>query len=135
MTASGLALLLDGRLDTAWTTHRPQMAGDGLRVTFGAAAEVTAVALQSGSAFAEFPRNPTLELREESGEWTQPPLLERPLERWRTIEALMTRSTDAPYVLRFAPRRVTAFRITLASEGMFTAPWTVAEVRAYSRCR
>jgi hypothetical protein len=51
------------------------------------------------------------------------------------VEALMTRPLEAPYVLRFAPRRATGFRLTLASEGMFTAPWTVAEVRAYARCR
>jgi hypothetical protein len=135
MAASGLASLLDGRLDTAWTTRRPQMTGDRLRVTFDAPADLTAVALQSGSAFAEFPRNPMLELQEETGEWIQPELVDRPLERWRTMEALMTRPIEAPYVLRFAPRRATGFRVTLASEGMFTAPWTVAEVRAYARCR
>ena len=45
MTASGLGRLLDGRLDTAWTTRRPQAAGDRLRVTFDAPTEVTAVAL------------------------------------------------------------------------------------------
>jgi hypothetical protein len=75
-----------------------------------------------------------LELQEETGELSQPALMQRPLERWRTMEALMTRPIEAPYVLRFAPHRASGFRITLASEGMFTAPWTVAEVRAYARC-
>jgi hypothetical protein len=37
--------------------------------------------------------------------------------------------------MRFARRRATGFRNTLASEGMFTAPWTVAELRAYGDCR
>jgi hypothetical protein len=134
-SASGLGRLLDGRLDTAWTTRRPQAAGDRLRVTFGAPADVTAVVLQSGPAFAEFPRNPVLELQDEAGEWIEPALVDRPLERWRTVEALMTRPLEAPYVLRFAPRRVTGFRLTLASEGMFTAPWTIAEMRAYATCR
>jgi hypothetical protein len=96
---------------------------------------VTAVALQSGPAFAEFPRNPVLELQDEAGEWSEPPLVERPLERWRTVEALMSRPVEASHVLRFAPRRAAGFRVTLASEGMFTAPWTIAEVRAYSTCR
>src|SRR5204862_248294 len=82
---------MDGRLDTAWTTGRPQIAGDRLRVTFGAPVELTAVALQSGPAFAEFPRNPMLDLQDETGEWAQAALVERPLERWRTMEALMTR--------------------------------------------
>jgi hypothetical protein len=135
MTASGLGRLLDGRLETAWTTRRPQAAGDRLRLSFDAPAELSAVALQSGAAFAEFPRNPVLELQGEGGEWVEPALVDRPLERWRTVEALRTRPIEAPYVLRFAKRRVTGFRLTLASEGMFTAPWTVAEVRAYADCR
>ena len=135
MTASGLGRLLDGRLETAWTTRRPQAAGDRLRLSFDAPTELSAVALQSGAAFAEFPRNPVLELQDEGGEWVEPTLVDRPLERWRTVEALMTRPMEAPYVLRFAKRRVTGFRLTLASEGMFTAPWTVAEVRAYADCR
>jgi hypothetical protein len=42
---------------------------------------------------------------------------------------------EALHVLRFASRRATGLRLTLASEGMFTAPWTVAEVRAYADCR
>jgi hypothetical protein len=135
MTATGLGRLLDGRLETAWTTRRPQAAGDRLRLSFDAPAELSAVALQSGAAFAEFPRNPVLELQGEGGEWVEPALVDRPLERWRTVEALRTRPIEAPYVLRFAKRRVTGFRLTLASEGMFTAPWTVAEVRAYADCR
>jgi hypothetical protein len=135
MTASGLGRLLDGRLDTAWTTQRPQAAGDRLRVTFDAPTEVTAVALQSGPAFAEFPRNPVLELQDEDGTWGEPALVERPLERWRTVEALLSRPIDAPYVMRFAARRAAGFRVTLASEGMFTAPWTIAELRAYAACR
>jgi hypothetical protein len=135
MTASGLGRLLDDRLDTAWTTRRPQAAGDRLRVSFPAATDVTAVALQSGAAFGEFPRNPVLELQDEGGGWSAPPPLDRPLERWRTLEALMSRPFEAPYVMRFAPRRAVGFRVTLASEGMFTAPWTVAELRAYGDCR
>jgi hypothetical protein len=133
--ASGLGRMLDDRLDTAWTTRRPQAAGDRLRITFGAPAELTAVALQSGPAFAEFPRNPVLELQDEAGDWSEPTLVDRALERWRTVEALMTRPMDAAYVLRFAPRRATGLRVTLASEGMFTAPWTIAEMRAYAACR
>ena len=132
----GARPMLDGRLDTAWTTRRPQAAGDRLRVGFDAPAEVSAVVLQSGADFVEFPRNPVLELQDEAGEWVEPALVDRPLERWRTVEALMTRPLEAPCnVLRFAPRRATGFRLTLASEGMFTAPWTVAKVRAYARCR
>lgn len=135
MTASGLGRLLDDRLDTAWTTRRPQAAGDRLRVSFAAPSDLTAVALQSGAAFGEFPRNPVLELQGENGEWFEPPPVDPPLERWRTIQALMSRPLEAPYVMRFARQRAVGFRVTLASEGMFTAPWTVAEVRAYADCR
>ena len=135
MVAGGLGRLLDGRLDTAWTTGRPQAAGDRLRVSFGAAADISAVALQSGSDFGEFPRNPVLELQDESGDWAEPTLLDRPLERWRTIDALRRDPLSAPYVLRFATQRARGLRITLASEGAFTAPWTVAELRGYAGCR
>jgi hypothetical protein len=61
--------------------------------------------------------------------------VDRPLERWRTLAALMSRPLEAPYVMRFARQRAVGFRVTLASEGMFTAPWTVAELRAYADCR
>jgi hypothetical protein len=135
MVAPGVGRMLDGRLDTAWTTDRPQAAGDRLRVVFGAPATLAAVALQSGADFGEFPRNPVLELQEESGEWKEPALLDRPLERWRTLDALMRDPLRAPYVLRFPSQRATGIRITLASEGAFTAPWTVAELRAYADCR
>jgi len=132
---SGLGRMLDGRLDTAWTTRRSQAAGDRLRITFGAPAQLTAVALQSGPAFAEFPRNAVLELQDEAGEWSEPALVDRALERWRTVEELMTRPMEAAYVFRFARRRAVGLRVTLASEGMFTAPWTIAEIRAYATCR
>jgi len=57
------------------------------------------------------------------------------LERWRTVEELMTRPVEAAYVFHFARRRAVGLRVTLASEGMFTAPWTIAEIRAYATCR
>jgi len=135
MAAPGVGRVLDGRLDTAWTTGRTQEAGDRLRVTFGAPVDLSAVALQSGADFGEFPRNPVLELQDERGEWSEPPLVDRALERWRTLDGLMRDPVRAPYVLRFAPRRATGLRVTLASEGAFTAPWSVAELRAYAACR
>lgn len=133
--APGVGRVLDGRLDTGWTTGRPQAAGDRLRVSFGAPADLAAVVLQSGDDFGEFPRNPVLELQDERGQWSEPALVDRPLERWRTLEALMRDPVRAPYVLRFARQRATGFRVTLASEGAFTAPWSVAELRAYADCR
>jgi hypothetical protein len=135
MVASGVRLVLDGRLETRWTTRRPQAAGDRLRVSFDAPAQISAVVLHTGAAFGEFPRNPILELRDADGGFSEPILLDRPLERWRTIEALLTDPVQAPYVMRFAPRQATGFRVTLLSEGMFTARWTVAELRAYRDCR
>jgi hypothetical protein len=135
MVASGVGRTVDGRLETAWTTRRPQAAGDRLRVSFTAPAELAAVALQSGAAFGEFPRNPVLELQDEDGAWFEPMLVDRPLERWRTIDALTKDPLEAPYVMRFGRRRAAGLRITLASEGMFTAPWTVAELRAFGECR
>ena len=95
MNAAGLGRLLDGRPHTAWTTRRPQAAGDRLRVTFGKPEAVTAVALQSSPAFAEFPRT-RAGAPGRGCEWSQPPPVERPLERWRTMEALMTRPIEAP---------------------------------------
>jgi len=76
-----------------------------------------------------------LELQDEAGEWSEPALVDRALERWRTVEELMTRPVEAAYVFRFARRRAVGLRVTLASEGMFTAPWTIAEIRAYATCR
>ncbi len=135
MVAPGVGRMLDGRLDTSWTTGRAQAADDRLRVLFGAPADLSAVVLQGGAAFGEFPRNPVLELQDAAGAWSEAELIDRPLERWRTLDALMKTPVQAPYVFRFARRRATGLRITLASEGTFTAPWTVAELRAFRDCR
>lgn len=131
----GANSVLDGDLATTWSTGREQAAGDWLRIVFPEGIDLAAIALYSGRDVAEFPRNPLLELRDDTGRWTSPALLGQGIERWRTLEALMTNPREAPFVFRFAQQRATALRITLASEGQFTAPWTVAELRAFGGCR
>lgn len=124
----------DGDLQTAWHTEGSQRAGDFFRISFPRKERIAAVVLAMD--YYGFPRDITLQVRDEDGEMRSVAYQDGAEERWQTIRDLLERPREARLVLRFRPERASAVRLVIAFQGDFNAlpPWAIPEIRIYREC-
>jgi hypothetical protein len=125
-SGSGSAAL-DGRLETRWSTGRPQRPGDWLQVDLPAPALVAGVDLELGGFTTDYPRGVAVEVTREDGSWTRLPaevVLAGPLV-WAGTHVL--RDGVERVALRFPPVRTGAVRVVQTGEDP-VFDWSVAEL-------
>jgi hypothetical protein len=123
-------LAVDGDPRSRWTTGRPQMPGDWLRVDLAGARVVQAVRLRSARR-TDWPRGVRLEGSADGETW-RPLTAEVRSEstvRWGGIALL--RGDLRTLGLEFAPTPLTALRMTL-TEGHPRYAWSVNELTVYA---
>lgn len=130
-------LTIDGDRSTAWFTRDPQRPGDFLQVHFGEAREISAIKLEVGSPYEEFPRNLQVEAVGTDGGWEPWPFDDSIDARWSDLQALLERPRDAGMILRLTPRATRGIRLSIARRGWDDAwpQWRIAELRLFRTCR
>jgi len=118
---------LDGRLDTRWSTGRPQRSGDFLRVDLPAPTVLTGVDLELGAFTTDYPRDVAVEVARDDGSWMRlaaDVVLDGPLV-WAGTHVL--RDGVERIALRFPPTRARAVRLVQTGEDP-VFDWSVAEL-------
>ncbi len=118
---------VDGRLETRWSTGRPQRPGDFMRVDLPAPTMLAGVDLELGSFTTDYPRDLAVEVAREDGSWTRlaaEVVLDGPLV-WAGTHVL--RDGVERIALRFAPTRTSAVRLVQTGEDP-VFDWSVAEL-------
>jgi hypothetical protein len=119
---------IDGRLETRWSTARPQKAGDWLRVDLPEATVLTGVELDLGRFRTDYPRGLRVEVADASGVFTPVParsLFVGPL-RWMGTHLL--RDGMDRVVVSFPPVRTRSLRLVqTGADPVFD--WSVSELR------
>jgi hypothetical protein len=116
----------DGRVETRWTTGRPQAPGDWLRLDLAEPRRLQTIRLWTADAL-DWPRGLALESSLDGASW-HPLAVTMSTEgglRWGGIALL--RDGVAAVRLEFAPVVARALRLTLTA-GDATFPWTVHEL-------
>jgi hypothetical protein len=117
----------DGRLETRWSTGRPQRPGDSLEVDLPAPTTLVGVDVELGGFTTDYPRDLVVEIAREDGSWTRVPVelvLDGPLV-WAGTHVL--RDGVEHVALRFAPIRTRAVRLVQTGEDP-VYDWSVAEL-------
>jgi hypothetical protein len=122
------AAVMDGRLDTRWSTAGPQKPGDWLQLDLPAPVELAGVELELGRFRWDYPRGLAVELIGEDGAWRALPatvVLKGPLA-W-TGTHLVRLGADR-VVVTFPPTRTRGLRLLQTGrDGIFD--WSIAELR------